>query len=87
MAEKKSRKHGRNADWCKAYRARAQRERNKLPRLVRHLATHPGDAAAIRKAMHCLTLLPMREGAAMCAALPWSVRQPLGLPKIPKHAA
>lgn len=38
--------HGRNAAWCKAYRLRGQREKNKLKRLARHLSHHPGDKCA-----------------------------------------
>ena len=31
-----SRKHGRNKKWCESYRARGQREKNKLLKQARH---------------------------------------------------
>lgn len=56
MAKKtgKSQKFGRNADWCKAYRSRNQREKNKAKRLIRHLARFPSDPCAV----HCYNNLP-----------------------------
>jgi len=45
---KKNRKIGRNEKWCEAYRARHQRERNKVVKLRRHLKKHPGDVVAAR---------------------------------------
>jgi len=41
-----SRKYGRNQIWCKAYRARGQRAKNKKARLVVHVAKHPNDLVA-----------------------------------------
>ena len=43
---KANRKHGRNALFCKAYRARGQREKNKRVRLLKHLKRAPGDFCA-----------------------------------------
>lgn len=43
---KKNRKHGRNKEWCKAYAACGQREKNKVKRINKHLAKHPKDAVA-----------------------------------------
>ena len=39
-------KAGRNKDWCKAYRTRGQREKNKLRKLKKHIARHPNDLVA-----------------------------------------
>lgn len=36
QAKKSSKKIGRNADWCKAYRMSGTREKNQLRRLLRH---------------------------------------------------
>ncbi len=44
---KTQRKYGRNRPWCRAYRLRNQRERNKLRKLRRHLLKFPGDDCAI----------------------------------------
>jgi len=45
----KGRKIGRNAAWCKAYAGRAQRERNKVVKMERHLSTHPTDSACLAR--------------------------------------
>jgi hypothetical protein len=42
----KMRKVGRNAVFCKFYKDRNQREKNKVIRLVRHLKTFPSDICA-----------------------------------------
>ena len=39
-------KHGRNQVWCKAYRLRGQREKNKKLKLKVHCAKHPNDSVA-----------------------------------------
>lgn len=43
---RKNRKWGRNKDWCKAYAARGQREKNKVVRLRKHLKSNPNDPVA-----------------------------------------
>lgn len=51
MSEKqKGRKIGRNADWCKAYKGRNQRERNKAKKLLRHIDRY---GATDHMAVHC----------------------------------
>lgn len=49
-----ARKYDRNRAWCKAYRLRGQRERNKAKRLIRHIARFPSDRIAVR----CFTEIP-----------------------------
>lgn len=44
---KKNRKVGRNKKWCESYRARHQREKNKVVKLDRHIQTHPADNCAL----------------------------------------
>ena len=51
------RKIGRHAKWCASYRARKQREKNKLRRVRRHVRGHPGDKAATDKARYLSTFL------------------------------
>ncbi len=41
-----NKKHGRSKAWCERYRARGQREKNKLKKIRRHLKKFPGDRAA-----------------------------------------
>lgn len=48
-SSKKGRKIGRNEKWCKAYRSRAQRERNKIVKMERHLSTHANDNACLAR--------------------------------------
>jgi len=48
-----NKRRGRNEAWCKAYRARNQRERNKLVRLRKHIAKFPADDNAKRVAREC----------------------------------
>lgn len=43
----KGRKVDRNRPWCKAYKLRGQREKNKVKRLVKHLARLPNDMCAV----------------------------------------
>jgi hypothetical protein len=43
---KKQRKVGRNADFCKYYALTHRREKNKIKKLVKHLAKFDGDACA-----------------------------------------
>lgn len=45
---KKNRKHDRNRKWCESYRARGQREKNKVKKLLKHLNRFPDDLAAKR---------------------------------------
>lgn len=48
-----NKKHGRMKKWCEAYRARHQREKNKLIRLRKHLLKHPNDQVAIQARTVC----------------------------------
>lgn len=48
---KKNRKHGRNADKCKAYRARSYDI--KLNKVRGHLARHPNDLCALTALQRC----------------------------------
>ena len=43
---KKGRKLGRDLAKCKQYRAMKTREKNKLAKIEKHIATHPNDASA-----------------------------------------
>lgn len=43
MAGKTNRKHGRNDEYCKAYKAAGRREINKQIKLARHRKAHPND--------------------------------------------
>ena len=43
---KKNRKHGRNSNFCKAYRNSNRREKNKVKAIRKHLENHPQDVAA-----------------------------------------
>lgn len=43
---KKNRKHGRNANRCKAYALSKRREHNKVIRLKKRIARHPNDKVA-----------------------------------------
>lgn len=52
---KKHRKYGRNADWCKAYRARGQREKNKIKKVLRHILRY---GATDHMAVHYYNNLP-----------------------------
>lgn len=52
---KKNRKYGRNKAWCEAYRLRRQRERNKIAKLLRHIAR---VGATDHTAVHCYNNLP-----------------------------
>lgn len=62
MAEKrKSAKHGRNANWCKAYRLSARREFNKATRLAKHLRRFGGDACAIAALNKCKVALSLGQ--------------------------
>jgi len=60
---KKNRKVGRNARWCAGYRARNQRERNKVARLKRHLRCQPADRCAKDALARLYTALGMRAAA------------------------
>lgn len=42
----KSKKHGRNASACRAYRSSGRRERNKARRIAAHLKSAPWDDCA-----------------------------------------
>jgi len=39
-------KYGRNASWCKMYRDRGTRERNKAAKVARHIKRFPADKQA-----------------------------------------
>lgn len=54
---KRSRKHGRNRDWCKAYAGRNQREKNKIKKLNTHLERQPGDPVALKAKAHCRKII------------------------------
>lgn len=43
---KKNRKHGRMTKWCQRYALSNRRNKNKVRRLRRHIARHPGDGTA-----------------------------------------
>ena len=60
---KKTRKFGRNARWCVAYRARNQRERNKVTRLRRHLNRFSKDRCANDALVRYREFLGMRVAA------------------------
>jgi len=45
--KKGNKKHGRMEVWCKAYRSRNQREKNKTVRLRNHLERYPDDKCAV----------------------------------------
>lgn len=42
------RKGGRNREWCRAYRARGQREINKVRKMKKHLKRFPNDGVTER---------------------------------------
>ncbi len=45
----KNRKYGRNQKWCDAYKARQQREKNKITKLMKHFKRYGyANASAIR---------------------------------------
>ena len=44
---KRSKKHGRNAARCKAYRSSFRREHNKITKLNKRLRHHPNDLCAV----------------------------------------
>jgi len=46
---KKNRKIDRNRKWCEAYKARHQREKNKVVKMRRHLVRFPMDARGDRR--------------------------------------
>lgn len=54
------RKHGRNAIWCAAYRARGQREINKAVKIAHHLRAHPEDLAGL-KTFQALPILAQKK--------------------------
>lgn len=54
---KKNRKHGRNLIWCKAYRSRRQREKNKVKRLRKHMLRHPADHVAAECLSVCKAII------------------------------
>lgn len=53
QVSKKSRKAGRNAVACKAYRDSNRRERNKIVRLKKHLIRFPDDVGAVAAIKRC----------------------------------
>jgi len=61
---KKNRKWGRNVNFCRAYQARNQRERNKVKRLSHYLLRHPEDKAAVRALARWQTVLRVPVSAA-----------------------
>ena len=60
---KKNRKWDRNRRWCQAYKARRQREHNKLTRIARHLTLFPKDDIAKRAFAHWQSELRVRVAA------------------------
>ena len=60
---KKNRKVGRNARRCEAYKAENRRERNKLVRLLRHLARFPKDVCAKHAIARVQNVLRVRLAA------------------------
>lgn len=52
---KKNRKYGRNKQWCEAYRARGQRERNKVRKVLKHILRY---GATDHMAVHFYNNLP-----------------------------
>jgi hypothetical protein len=60
---KKNRKVGRNAKWCERYRLSNRRERNKLKRLNKHLARHPGDGCGTAAADRCRAIIRLPAAA------------------------
>lgn len=50
---KKHRKHGRNAAFCLRYKNEDRESKNKVKKLVKHLAVFENDRCAV----HCLTNL------------------------------
>jgi len=58
-SSKKNRKHGRNADFCSRYKNTNRREKNKVKKLTKHLATFVNDRCAV----HALTNLKKILGA------------------------
>lgn len=54
---KKSRKWGRNAMSCLAYRNSHRREHNKLKRLKKRLAKFPEDKAALAAVERCMVAI------------------------------
>lgn len=61
--QKKSKKFGRNAKWCQAYRMSARREFNKALRLARHLraAKHATDRCALAALTKCKAALSVGQ--------------------------
>lgn len=76
----KGRKIGRNKDWCKAYRNRNQRERNKVKKLLRHFKRY-GTASA--PAVHCFNELPMNMKPAEWRSV--TLMKPVGKHIAPKE--
>lgn len=54
---KKHRKHGRNAAFCLRYKNENREEKNKLKKLVRHLAVFENDRCAVHALAHCKKVL------------------------------
>lgn len=56
-AKGKSRKAGRNTNWCKAYRLSRRREHNKVRRLRPHVSRHPADLVAKAAVDACMKVI------------------------------
>ena len=58
-----ARKRNRNRVWCKAYRARGQREKNKVVRLRKHIARHSTDRCALAALNQTARFTPAKMAA------------------------
>jgi hypothetical protein len=45
---KKNRKHGRNKEFCKRYKAENRRHKNKIKKLKKHIKKFPNEKNAVR---------------------------------------
>lgn len=65
--QKKSKKFGRNAKWCQAYRMSARREFNKARRLIKHMRwfADPCARKALDRCKAALSVGQLRELAKM----------------------
>ena len=56
----KCRKLGRNASYCLSYKNTNKREKNKIKKLVKHLARLPNDAVAKAAIARCKTIIGIK---------------------------
>lgn len=52
-SSRKNRKHGRNSSWCLRYKNENREAKNKVKKLIKHLAIFENDRCAV----HCLNNL------------------------------